>query len=84
MSNCLRWPISPRRGGRSAKPGLTCATINSHADYRDLLAIDAIDAVAITVPQQFRRGIVLDAFAAGQARAQREAHQPGADLSPMN
>ncbi len=37
-----------------------------HADYRDLLAIDAIDAVAITVPQQFRRQIVLDAFAAGK------------------
>ncbi len=37
-----------------------------YADYRDLLAIDAIDAVAITVPQQFRRGIVLDAFAAGK------------------
>lgn len=37
-----------------------------HADYRDLLAIDAIDAVAITVPQQFRRAIVLDALAAGK------------------
>ncbi|MCY4019239.1 MAG: Gfo/Idh/MocA family oxidoreductase [Chloroflexi bacterium] len=37
-----------------------------YADYRDLLAIDAIDAVAITVPQQFRRQIVLDAFAAGK------------------
>jgi len=36
-----------------------------YADYRDLLAIDAIDAVAITVPQQFRRAIVLDALAAG-------------------
>ncbi|MCY4072183.1 MAG: Gfo/Idh/MocA family oxidoreductase [Chloroflexi bacterium] len=37
-----------------------------YADYRDLLAIDAIDAVAITVPQQFRRAIVLDALAAGK------------------
>lgn len=36
-----------------------------YADYRDLLALDEIDAVAITAPQQFRRQIVLDAFAAG-------------------
>ena len=35
-------------------------------DYRDLLAIDEIEAVAITVPQQFRRQIALDAFAAGK------------------
>ena len=37
-----------------------------YADYKDVLAIDAIDAVAVTVPQQFRRQIVLDALAAGK------------------
>ena len=36
-----------------------------HADYRDLLAIDEIEAVVIAVPQQQRPAIVLDAFAAG-------------------
>ena len=36
-----------------------------YADYQDLLAINEIDAVVITVPQQFRRLIVLDALAAG-------------------
>ncbi len=36
-----------------------------YADYRDLLDLDEIEAVAITAPQQFRRQIVLDAFAAG-------------------
>ena len=35
------------------------------ADYRDLLASADIEAVAITVPQRFRRQIALDAFAAG-------------------
>ena len=37
-----------------------------HEDYRELLAIDAIDAVVIAVPQQFRPRIVLDALAAGK------------------
>lgn len=37
-----------------------------YEDYRDLLAIDEIEAVAITVPQQFRRQIALDAFATGK------------------
>lgn len=37
-----------------------------YADYKDVLAIEAIDAVAVTVPQQFRRQIVLDALAAGK------------------
>ncbi len=37
-----------------------------YADYRDLLARDDIDAVAITVPQQFRRQIALDAFSSGK------------------
>ena len=37
-----------------------------YEDYRCLLAIDEIDAVAIAVPQKFRPQIVLDAFAAGQ------------------
>lgn len=36
-----------------------------YADYRDLLAIDALDAVVVAVPQQFRPAIVLDALAAG-------------------
>ena len=35
-------------------------------DYRDLLAIDEIEAVVIAVPQKFRPQIVLDAFAAGK------------------
>ena len=35
-----------------------------HADYRDLLAIDEIDAVVIAVPQKRRPQIVLEAFAA--------------------
>ena len=36
-----------------------------YADYRDLLAIEGLDAVAVTVPQRFRRQIVLDALSAG-------------------
>lgn len=39
---------------------------NLYADYRELLAREDIDAVVVTVPQQFRRQIVLDAFAAGK------------------
>ncbi len=35
-------------------------------DYRSLLAIGEIDAVAVTVPQQHRRQIVLDTLAAGK------------------
>ena len=37
-----------------------------HEDYRSLLAIDEIEAVAIAVPQKFRPQIVLDAFDAGK------------------
>ena len=37
-----------------------------HVDYRSLLAIDEIEAVAIAVPQKFRPQIVLDAFDAGK------------------
>ena len=36
-----------------------------HEDYRELLAIDEIEAVVIAVPQKHRPQIVLDAFAAG-------------------
>ena len=36
-----------------------------YADYRDLLALEGLDAVAVTVPQRFRRQIVLDALSAG-------------------
>lgn len=36
-----------------------------YADYRDLLALDEIEAVVIAVPQKHRPQIVLDAFAAG-------------------
>ncbi|MDD9956476.1 MAG: Gfo/Idh/MocA family oxidoreductase [Anaerolineaceae bacterium] len=34
-------------------------------DYRDVLARDDVEAIVTTVPQQFRRQIVLDAFARG-------------------
>jgi predicted dehydrogenase len=37
-----------------------------YADYRDVLARPDVEAVAVTVPQQFRRQIVLDALAAGK------------------
>ena len=39
---------------------------NLYHDYRDLLARQDIDAVAVTVPQSFRREILLDAFDAGK------------------
>lgn len=37
-----------------------------YESYKDILAIDEIEAVVVTVPQSFRRQIVLDAFAAGK------------------
>ncbi len=37
-----------------------------YADYRDLLALDAIDAVVIAVPQMYRPRIALEALAAGK------------------
>lgn len=37
-----------------------------YADHRALLARADIDAVIVTVPQQFRRAIILDAIAAGK------------------
>ena len=37
-----------------------------YEDYKDLLKIEEIDAVVVTVPQKFRRQIVLDAFVAGK------------------
>lgn len=36
-----------------------------YQDYRDILARDDVEAIVITVPQQFRRQIALDAFASG-------------------
>lgn len=39
---------------------------NLYADYRDVLAREDVEAVCITVPQQFRREIVLAAFRAGK------------------
>jgi predicted dehydrogenase len=39
-------------------------TADLYADYRDVLARPDVEAVAVTVPQQFRRQIVLDALAA--------------------
>jgi predicted dehydrogenase len=37
-----------------------------YEDYKAVLALPQVDAVVVTVPQQFRRQIVLDAFAAGK------------------
>ena len=39
---------------------------NLYADYHQVLARADVEAVVVTVPQQFRRQIVLDAFAAGK------------------
>ena len=39
---------------------------NIYADYHEVIARDDVDAIVITVPQQFRRQIVLDAIAAGK------------------
>jgi predicted dehydrogenase len=39
---------------------------NVYEDYRAIIARDDIDAVVVTVPQQYRRQIVLDTIAAGK------------------
>jgi predicted dehydrogenase len=39
---------------------------NLYADYKPLLARDDLDAVVVTVPQAFRREIILDAIKAGK------------------
>lgn len=39
---------------------------NLYSDYREVLKRTDVDAVAVTVPQTFRRGIVLDAIEAGK------------------
>jgi predicted dehydrogenase len=39
---------------------------NLYSDYKDVLARRDVEAVAVTVPQRFRREIVLDALAAGK------------------
>lgn len=39
---------------------------NLYEDYKEVIAREDIEAVIVTVPQKFRRQIVLDAFAAGK------------------
>lgn len=39
---------------------------NLYEDYKDIIVRDDVEAVVITVPQQFRRQIVLDTFSAGK------------------
>lgn len=39
---------------------------NLYTDYKDIIARQDVEAVVVTVPQQFRREIVLDALAAGK------------------
>jgi len=39
---------------------------NLYEDYQDVIAREDVDAVVITVPQRFRRQIVLDSLAAGK------------------
>ena len=39
---------------------------NLYSDYKQVLAREDVEAVAITVPQTFRREIVLDAIQAGK------------------
>ena len=48
------------------KTWFNLADANLYESYADVIARDDIEAVAITVPQQFRRQIVLDAIAAGK------------------
>lgn len=57
--------ITPARRG-IGKDWFSLNDDQLYEDYRDVLAIDSIDAVVVTVPQKFRRQIVLDAFEAGK------------------
>lgn len=57
--------ITPARR-EIGKDWFALADENLYEDYKDVLAREDVEAVVVTVPQQFRRQIVLDALAAGK------------------